>query len=151
VTGLDEFSPSGWLCTLSSVFKNVISIPLFGLINNNVLGYIVSQISVVILVADYVSYQTGWPDWAFFFHCDERLTLRFNYKRSRSYLGAGSTEKLFSVTYKAGPMKASSLDEDEKVFVFLKYFVADAFIYPFSTHKQCILCHFIHNSTSVFP
>jgi hypothetical protein len=29
-------------------------------------------------------------------------------------------------------------------------FVANAFIYPFSTHKQCILRQFMHNSTAMF-
>jgi hypothetical protein len=31
------------------------------------------------------------------------------------------------------------------------FFVAIAFISPFSAHKQCKLSHFIHNSTAMFP
>jgi hypothetical protein len=37
------------------------------------------------------------------------------------------------------------------LFFFIYIFVADAFISPFSTHKQCILSHFMHNSTAMFP
>jgi hypothetical protein len=38
-----------------------------------------------------------------------------------------------------------------RLFFFLKYFCGQFLYFSFSTHKQCILSHFIHNSTAMIP
>jgi hypothetical protein len=41
--------------------------------------------------------------------------------------------------------------ENNNALVFLKYVCGQCFYFSFSTHKQCILNHLIHNSTAMFP
>jgi hypothetical protein len=46
----------------------------------------------------------------------------------------------------------NNIVEIVQLFYFIFFnFVANAFISPFSTHKQCLLSNFVHNSTAMFP